>query len=76
MPTTTKKIDGCSMVVVLQTLTMHAIIRRWQPRLPTKGLMLGLHPRFYSGETQSSGGQVRTSQARSALGGWVVLHSV
>ena len=32
-------------------------------------LMLGLHPRFYSGETQRSGGQVRTSQARSAL--WV-----
>ena len=34
--------------------------------------MLGLHPRFLSGEsqTQRSGGQVRTWQARSALGGW------
>jgi hypothetical protein len=30
-----KEIDGCSLVVVLQTLTMHAIIRRWQLRLPT-----------------------------------------
>jgi len=37
--------------------------------------MIGLHPRFLSGETQRSGGQVRTWQARSALGatvgGWV-----
>jgi hypothetical protein len=33
--------------------------------------MIGLHPRFLSGETQRSGGQVRTWQARSALGATV-----
>jgi hypothetical protein len=45
-----KEIDGCSVVVVLQTLTMYT---------PSSDggssafrLMLGLHPRFYSGETQ------------------------
>ena len=52
MPTTTRKksMAACSLVVVLQTLTMHAIIRRWQ--LSAFRLMLRLHPRFYSGETQ------------------------
>ena len=45
-----KEIDGCSLVVVLQTLTMLAIIRRWQLRLPTNARVASTL--LYSGETQ------------------------
>ena len=47
------EIDGCNLVVVLQTLTMHAIIKPSSDGGSSAfRLMLRLHPRFYSGETQ------------------------